>query len=116
MGRIARLITLISVGTFLAACADPVSSADEGCDCADLEVTKRSNVQEVATGDSVTYEIIVFNHGPRTATNVEMTDLLSVHSALLAIDLLAILSRLVSEHALGEPNREVETALSTVRA
>ena len=46
---------------------------------ADVGVTKTNDVSSVEAGGQTTYEIVVTNHGPDTATNVQVTDSLSTH-------------------------------------
>lgn len=43
---------------------------------ADVGVTKSNGVDVVTAGGQTTYEVVVTNHGPDTATNVQLTDTL----------------------------------------
>ena len=43
---------------------------------ADLEIIKYANVEEEYVNDDVIFTLVVYNHGPSQATNVEVTDLI----------------------------------------
>jgi len=51
-------------------------SADVAVQCADLEVSKTVDNPTPDEGDAVTYTVTVTNHGPDSATNVQITDLM----------------------------------------
>jgi uncharacterized repeat protein (TIGR01451 family) len=85
----AQAIDDVATATTVSTDPDPTDNQDEGTlvfgGAADLSVTKTDSPDPVAAGTNLTYNMTITNHGPSTAVNVQVSDLLSPALTIISV-------------------------------